>query len=277
MTKFPTGSIFRFLFGTLLFPFALSAQNTPLTCSDLKNGIFYGYPKTMEGNYTAIREGDLQREYEANDSMLWVVKWKDDCTYSMKYISSNKQMSKEILAFLKKHTLVYRIDSVTTDYYTFKGYVDNISGTLIQSDTLWFHEKTNVVHNELFKVIDAASLKKAHFSDTSKYAVVYFYRPGKLTLSLSSYPIYFDDNLIFFAKNKSGHIFKILKEGKIQVKSKLLKDQSFVNLDVKFGQVYYVKSMIHWGITSRLYNFILEMAIVKSEDGKREFEEVNYQ
>jgi len=32
--------------------------------------------------------------------------------------------------------------------------------------------------------------------------------------------------------------------------------------------------MIHWGITSRLYNFKLEMASVEQEAGKAEFGEV---
>jgi hypothetical protein len=76
------------------------------------------------------------------------------------------------------------------------------------------------------------------------------------------------------AKNRSGYIFKILKEGKITFKSKLLKDESAVTVDIKFGKKYYIKSMIHWTISSRLYNFKLEMAAVAPEKGADEFDKV---
>jgi hypothetical protein len=143
---------------------------------------------------------------------------------------------------------------------------------------MWLTEKTTIVNNTLYKQIpDAAVLKKQHFSDTSNYAVVYVYRPGKITNSLGNYLIYLDDNLICDAKNKTGFIFKIFKEGQFTLSSKLYKDESGVKLDVKFGKAYYVKSMIHWGISSRLYNFKLEMAVVDPISGTEEFEKVNIQ
>ena len=94
---------------------------------------------------------------------------------------------------------------------------------------------------------------------------------------MGNYIVYFDDNLMCVAKNNSGYIFKILKEGVFEVKSKLLKDEAAVKVDVKFGKTYYVKSSIKWGITSRLYNFKLEMTNVPPAVGITEFEEVDLQ
>jgi len=105
--------------------------------------------------------------------------------------------------------------------------------------------------------------------------VLYLYRPGKLTNSMGNYLVYFDNNVMCVAKNNTGYIFKILKEGTFEIKSRLLKDESAVKLEVKFGNIYYVKSMVHWTITKRLYNFKLDMAIMKPEDGQEEYYDVN--
>ncbi len=86
-----------------------------------------------------------------------------------------------------------------------------------------------------------------------------------------------DNSIMCVAKNKSGYIFKILKEGQFEIKSRLFNDESSVILNVRFGNMYYVKSMIHWGISRRLYNFKLEMAIKGSSVGKAEFGDVNVQ
>jgi hypothetical protein len=59
--------------------------------------------------------------------------------------------------------------------------------------------------------------------------------------------------------------------------SGLYKDQSSVPVDIHFGHVYYIKSMIHWGVSSRLYNFKLEMQQVDAQQGKQEFDAVNLQ
>ena len=78
-------------------------------------------------------------------------------------------------------------------------------------------------------------------------------------------------------KNKSGYIFKILKEGQFNLKSKLYKDESSVKVDVKFGKTYYIKSMVHCGMFKGLKNYKLEMAMINPAEGKTEFGEVNLQ
>ena len=263
----------------IFLPAIVYCQAKSAACADIKNGVFYSYPKNSADRYFSIREGNLQREANmANgDTIAWRVDWLDDCTYAVKYLSGGKEIPKETVSLLKKHKLVYQVDRVTPDYYTFTGHFDKASNVTFQTDTMWLHEKVNVVSNELFKPVhDPSSIRKEHFSDTSKYALLYLYRPGKLTNSLSSYLVYFNDNLMYVARNNSGYLFKIVQEGTFTLSSRLYKDESSVSLPVKFGNTYYVKSMIHWGVSSRLYNFKLEMAAVQPETGKAEFLDVNF-
>ena len=261
-------------------PFILCAQSKVPTCANLKNGVFHYYPKNSADHDVNIRVGDLAQEISSktSDTIVWETKWIDECTYTLKYRLGNLHTNDESLQLLKKHKLVYEIGRITKDYYLFTGYVDKVSNTPIQIDTMWLYEKGNKINNELFKPVASNSiLKKAKFSDTSKYAVLYLYRPKKFSLSLSNYVVYFDNSLMCVAQNNTGFIFKILKEGTFEVKSKFLKDQSSVNLNIKFGKVYYIKSMVNWAITSRLYNFRLAMANMPEEKGSEEFNEVDLQ
>ncbi|WP_169337665.1 hypothetical protein [Segetibacter koreensis] len=151
---------------------------------------------------------------EKRDSTLWKIDWSNDCTYSLKYISGNTHMEPEMESFLKKHKMVYQIINVTNDYYVYNGYIDKISRDFIQSDTMWLHEKTSITNNLLFQSIaNGQTLRKAHFGDTSKYAVVYVYRTGKVTNSMGEYFLYFDNEPMCVMKNKSGYMFKLFKEG----------------------------------------------------------------
>jgi hypothetical protein len=254
------------------------SQNDPVTCADLKNGVFHSYPKNSADHYISEREDEYQKETNltTGDTSSWQIKWKGNCTYSLKYLGGNK-LPQEQLDFLKKHTLIYEVGRITNEYCLVTGHVDKTSNPVIQIDTMWFNERTNVISNLLFNPVpNAGALKRDHFSDTSKYAVVYIYRPKKLGISMSNYLVYFDDNIMWIAKNRSGAIFKILKEGRFEIKSKMLKDQSAVNVDVKFGNTYYIKSMVHWKLYKG-YNFKLEMAQVEPEQGKSEFSEVSIQ
>jgi hypothetical protein len=262
-----------------LIPFISYCQNKTLNCTDLHNGIFHCYPKNLNQPYLIRRDGEFQYEYDItdNDTARWQVKWTNDCTYTMKFVEGrSKNFTDETVAYLNKHNIVIQITNVTNEYYIYNSYIDKASNLPLQTDTIWLSEKTNVTNNEVYKrIIDNSYLRKHHFSDTSKYAVLYIYRPKKLSNSLGNYPIYFNDNIMCIAENNSGYIFIILKEGQYKLSSRLFKDESSTSIDVKFGKTYYVKSMIHWGITSRLYNFRLEMATVSSEIGESEFSDVD--
>jgi hypothetical protein len=264
----------------ITIPFSVHCQPRYPDCSRLKQGVFHSYPKNTADHFVTKRDGDFDHEtnIKTGDTALWQLKWTGNCSYTLKYISGSGKMTAEALEILKKRRFVNQVAGVTDTYYLVSTYLDKASGPPLQTDTMWFAEKANVTSNELFRQIpNNTVLKRNHFSDTSKYAVMYVYRPGKTTNSLGNYIIYFDDNILCVAKNKSGYIFKVLKEGNFRVKSQLLKDESAINLQVKFGQVYYVKSMIHWGLFKRGYNFKLEMATVPPDQGKTEFENVDIQ
>jgi len=53
-----------------------------------------------------------------------------------------------------------------------------------------------------------------------------------------------------------------------------MKDSVQLPVDIRFGNRYYIKSDIHWGIHSRLYNFKLELSSVDAATGSKEFREV---
>jgi hypothetical protein len=130
-------------------------------------------------------------------------------------------------------------------------------------------------NTQLFtQVADSLVFAPSSISDTSQYALLYVYRPGKVALCLSEYLLFFDDAIMWVGRNNSGALFKILKEGHHKVGSRLYQGRSVVPLDVKFGNVYYLKSTINWGIHSRLYNFKLDNDIVSKEEGKADFDKV---
>lgn len=252
----------------------------PQTCMDIKTGIFYYYPKTTNDYYIEQRDENYLNEKNGatGDSTIWQLEWKGDCEYTLKYVSGNTKMPDAMLKFYGKHKLVCDIKKVTGDYYIFTSYADKNTNQPLLTDTIWYNQKVTIPNNRLLERVNSPTdLKKEHFSDTSQYAVLYIYRPGKFTNSLGSYLVYFDESIMCLAKNKNGYIFKVLKEGTHEIKSRLFKDESSVKLDVKFGNIYYVKSMIHWTISKRLYNFKLDMQVMKPADGQTEFTEVNLQ
>lgn len=264
------------LTGVIIQPYTSYSQS--LNCKDLKNGIFYSYPKNTDSKFLYERTGDYQKEtdFKTGDTTLWKVKWKNDCTYTLEYVSGNNKENEEAFELLKrkKHKVIFEIKNITGDYYTYSTYLDKTSNLPLGLDTIWLHEKINPVSSRLFEpVTNQRDLRKPHFSDTAKYALVYVYRPGKFTNSLAPFPLYFDNNVMCIMKNNSGYIFKILKEGTFEIGSKLMDNSSVTKLEVMFGKRYYVKSMIHWNLhTTR--NFDLEMKIMPNDTGAEEFDKV---
>ena len=275
----PTPLKHSMLLFTALVPMLLNAQAGAADTSNIKNGIFHSYPKNTSDHFITERNNNIQKETNVSngDTVIYSVKWTNDYVYSLKYLSGGKKLSADVKDFLSNHLLVYKIEKSTEDYYIFSGYADKVSNAFLVRDTMWMHERIGSPNSETFQQIkNMAVLRRGHFSDTSKYAVLYLYRPGKLTNSRGNYIIYFDDNAMCVAKNNSGYVFKILKEGSYKLKSKLNKDESIIQLDVQFGKKYYVKSMIHWGFYN-FRNYKLEMLQVKPETGENEFYEVNLQ
>lgn len=261
----------------LLTPLIGIAQHSAEQCTQLKSGVFHFYPLHTNEHYIIYFDGDKEREINTrtNDTTFWEVKWDGDCRFTQKFISSTGELDKKTEKFLKQHIMAYSIEKVTSEYFTFKGYIDKFSGTHIQSDTIWMGERIRQVIPTFIESLTVVEANRLHIKDTSAFALLYIYRPGKFTNSLSNYVIYLDDNALCIAANKSGHIFKISKPGIFEFKSKLGKSESAIKVDIKTGKKYFIKSMIHWGMYRGLSNYKLEMAEVPQTVGVAEFADVN--
>jgi hypothetical protein len=264
-----------------IISFCLQAQNAKLNCKDVKTGVFYYYPKNSTGPYIVYMTDGFEKDVDmiTGDTTLWKIDRIDDCSYKQSLISTNdRNIPEDTKKALKKHKIISNTLTVTDDYITYADYLDKISGHFLSTDTAWFHEKVNYKNTNLYqRVTDSSYITDSHFTDTSKYALLYIYRPGRGFLILARYLISLNDNIICIGKNKAGYIFKIFKEGDYTIKSNLYKDSSSVGINVQLGKVYYVKSLIEWGITSSLSNFRLKMENEEPEKGKEEFQAVDFQ
>ncbi|ANE49640.1 hypothetical protein [Flavisolibacter tropicus] len=239
-------------------------------CSNFKNGCFHSYPINSADHYILHRDGATQKEINAvtGDSIIWKLDWNSDCSYSLKYISGSK-LKREELAVLKQHTFFYEITENTPDYYLFNGYLENKKGALLQSDTMWLKEKAVTPNTLLFAPTDPNAVRKARFSDTSTYALLYIYRPKRNICFLADYTVYGNDMPMFVSKNNSRYILKIYKEGPLKLKAKGgLKDDN-LEINIRFGQKYYLGALIKFGgyCTPLL-------TLEKEETGKLEFDNI---
>jgi len=256
----------------LLLPVITRAQNGSVSCTDLKKGDFNAYPKNTNSHLIIHREGDLQKEInpKTGDTTLWKVKWKNDCTFSLTYLSGSYAMDYNREYLLKQHNFVYKILSLTKDYYVMEGHVDNAKSAAFQNDTVWFKERAFIPDNIVYeKISNLELLETVKFTDTAKYAILYTYRPGKTTCEAEKVLISFNDNAMFAATDKSKNAFILLKEGKYTLKGQAAGKESTVELDVKFGRKYYLASEMHWGATCAP-----ELAIVKEDEGKTHFDTI---
>lgn len=253
-----------------------ATAQTP-SCSDLHSGIFYFNPKKTIDRFVEIM--DEKYEHERNvitgDTALWSVRWNGKCGFTSSYISGNTIHNRKTQEFLKSHDLYYKIENITADYFLFSGYVDDAGGKLIQQDTMWISEKIVIGGNGLFeKLNDTGQIQRSKYGDTSQYALLYIFRPKKFTNSLSNFSVYLDNNAFCIAKNNTGYVYKILKEGTFTLRSGLFKDTASLPVNIRFGKRYYIRSGIDWGMYRHLYNFKLDLAELSADEGSSEFEKV---
>ena len=254
-----------------------TAKAQPHVCADMHNGIFYFYPKNTKDQFVEVMDKKYLREKNllTGDTALWSVHWKSDCAFVSAYISGNTIHNKKAQQFLDNHEIWYKIESVTPEYFLFSGYTDNADGKLVQRDTIWTSEKITGTRTGLFeKLGNTSQIKKLKFDDTSPYALLYIFRPKKFSNSLASFPVLIDNSFFCTAKNGTGYVYKILKEGDFTLRSGLMKDTAFLPMHIQFGKRYYVRSAINWGISKRLYNFTLALDALPEERGVEEFENV---
>ena len=76
-------------------------------------------------------------------------------------------------------------------------------------------------------------------------------------------------------ENNSGYIFRVYKEGIHQFATRLFKDGDSVAVNIRFGQKYFIKPWIEWGLKKRGYNFKLHVDYITDHaKGTAEFDEV---
>ena len=146
-------------------------------------------------------------------------------------------------------------------------------------DTFWINPKIPDITQKgnVFKIFDNRNEPEIDLiKDTSKYALLYIYRSKKLTNALANYIVEINRIPALIMQNNSGFIVKIVKQGKLTINSRLGEDNSLAELNIEFGKKYFVKSIIHWTISKRWYNFELETKNVTSTMGEAEFELTKY-
>lgn len=253
---------------------AAKAQQKPLSCAGIRAGIFHSYPGG-NAHYIYIKDSSFQQEINIayNDTSTWQISWLDDCTYRLRYAKGKIDSLRR--EFILKHTMLIKVKSFGGDFYTYDAYIDDTGAAPVASDTIWSVEKYKPAEAASYQIIrDEVAPDQNSFGPKASYALVYIYRPGKLTNSLGNYLINIDGHAVCVAKNNSGYIFRVYHEGPVEVKSSLYKDESAVQLNLRFGHSYYVKSMIHWTITGRLNNFKLETVQMPAAEGAEEFDAV---
>jgi hypothetical protein len=264
-----------------LFTFLAEGQNSKLTCTDIRNGIFYSYPKNTSGHYISYMTNEYEKDInvETGDTMLWKIDAINDCSSKESLISTNdRNMSEATRKGWMHHKLVSKVLTITDAYFVYADYIDKDNGRPFAVDTAWFQEKVNYTNTGLYQMVtDSSFITDTHFTDTSKYALLYIYRPGKGLLILGTYPVFCNDNAICIMKNKTGYIFKILREGNLTIKSVLYKDSASTQFNVKFGNCYYAKASVDFGIYRVFDNYKLRMSSIEADEGKKEFEEVDFQ
>jgi hypothetical protein len=267
------------IFTLLLVGSNLGNCQTSNDCSNLATGTFYSYPKNSANRFVTYRQKDTAKEFDLDkgDSTLWKVDWKDNCSYTLKYMRGSRKLTGQEANLVKNHELFYTIKMVTDNYYVFNGYIDNAKGFSLGEDTMWLNEKVNYKPSRMFERIPNLSvLKRANFSDTSKYALVYMYRPDKFTNSLGQgYPIWLDGLPLATLANREGFIFKVFQPGSHKVSFFFDKTESFYTIDFFPGKVYYLKSWINWNMV-KFKPAVIEMKQMPMETGKKEFEQLVY-
>lgn len=235
---------------------AASAFSQTLNCSDVKNGVFISFSKTDGSKTICTRLGDVQKESNAltRESVLWDVEWINDCSYYLKYNSGLEDKPKQELEMLKKHKFLVQITSVSQDYYTFQSFLDKESNPVILKDTLWVKQrrdaKNKLVNNPRIDSLLAAR-KAAFEASLSRTATLYIYRPGKFSESADNCIIYYNDTAICTMTNKSAYIIRLSKEGPATLTGRIRKQEASVALDVKYGQKYYLRCDLIWGIPAK--------------------------
>ena len=115
----------------------------------------------------------------------------------------------------------------------------------MSTDTAWFQPLANPTNSEIFQVVKESPAKvKRNFADTSQYALVYLYRLHKLPAAESEYYVYYGEDCMFRAVNKTKAIYKVFKEGPINIHATSGNVESSVMIDIRFGKKYFIQCQV---------------------------------
>lgn len=245
-------------------------------CPDVKNGTFYSYPSNSKERWKSERSGSTQKEINLNtgDTIFFSVSWANACQYTLKYASGGEKLDKDMLALIKQHPLVSSITASTPDYYVTADYFDATTNYPYAFDTLW-HKEQNVTPDRVFlTALSPAEIRKIKIRDTTQYAVLYVYRSSKFVCSKIPFPIYGNNVLMCgLSGNGNAFAFKVTKQGPIRIQGQHNQKKDYLDVDVRFGQKYFVKVDSKWS-AARCLPILTEVAKLQ---GEGEFAEAQYQ
>lgn len=264
----------------LTLPYSVRTFAQTRTCTEIRDGVFYSYPKNSSKQYQLIRKGDIQTEKDLSngDSTLWKITWLNDCTYSLAFISGGAKLTDEIKTFAKSHSLITKIEAITADFYAYHIYVDKVAGKYLLADTIWFQKKSAASNGTLFEAVPSnTSMKKINFSSKSPFALLYVYRPDKFIARKVGYVLYFDENIMCTSANGSGYIFKILKEGDFNLSARIYNEKDVtITVHIKFGEKVYVRSDFKT-FSLNTNGLRPKLLLVDAEKGSEEFSSIEVQ
>ena len=271
MLRLSTSLIILLLLNT---PYAQS-QTSPDACPGIQTGVFYSYPLNTADRWKSERTGDIQQEInlETGDTLLFKVSWGRNCTYTLKYMSGGKKISKEELALLKQYSLVHTVSESTPGYYIATTYLNEPNDYPISVDTMWNKEKTLIHDRVVFTNLSPADMRKTKLKDTSKFALLYVYRPSRFVCGGIGFPMYANNMLMCGFPAKGGaFVFKIVKQGPMRLQGQHKQKKDYLDLDISFGQKYYVRVDTKWSM-ARCIPYLTEKDKLK---GQEEFLEAQY-
>jgi hypothetical protein len=231
----------------LLSRLSALCQNESEDCSAIRNGVFYCYPKNTTDQYLIEKQGQFETDVDLikGDSCVWKVDWKKNCEFTLQYLSGNMLTDVEITAF-KKHKIAFRVLDVTNNYYTYSSFLDKTSGVFILTDTTWTHPKTTFSNSITYELVAKHLVDSLSISDTSKYALVYIYRPPKILSGiLDNCVVELNGETACISVDPSIYVYRLLKEGTLEISSTIVgqKRWAVLPLEVKFGHKYYIRSL----------------------------------
>jgi hypothetical protein len=251
-------------------PFAFAQS---MDCSIFHKGIFHVYLATSGQHYIVYRDDQTQKEVVdgSTDTLVWHINWLDDCDYTAQYVPNGALLTKEQQKFFKKHKFCYHLQLAGKDFCVYTKTVDKPDGEFVQKDTMWSHEISNPRSATIRLVGSESLLRGMRFSDTSSYAVIYFYRPLTGTFSGSSIDIYAEDHVIFSMENSAHYILAVYRKGAFKFTGRFARDTCPISLNIEPGKSYYVRCKMDFGIFgSKNYKVILEP--MPAEKGKKQFD-----